>query len=80
MFVPFVLAPFWGRMWRAGIIVGLALALFLHVTVAVAVVFAVFTAIESFFDRRVGRGLVWLGGATAVVAVVMVIGFWACAA
>ncbi len=76
--VPFVLSPLWGRMWRAGVVAGIALALLLHVTFAVAVVFAVFNAIESIFERRLGRGLGWLCSAVAMVALMLLIGFWAC--
>ena len=36
----------WGRLWKAGAIAGIALALLLHVTVAVAAVYGVYWVLE----------------------------------
>jgi Na+/proline symporter len=53
--VPVVLSLFWGRLWRAGFILGWTLAFLLHVTVAVVVVLAVYVVLEhiaALFDHR----------------------------
>lgn len=57
--VPFLLAASWGRFWVAGVITGLALALLLHVTIAVVAVTLVYRAAEILVGRapRVSLGL-----------------------
>ncbi|KUG55676.1 hypothetical protein AVL62_05100 [Serinicoccus chungangensis] len=44
--VPSVLAVSWGRYWLAGVIVGVALALLLHVTVALLAIYAFYLVLE----------------------------------
>lgn len=44
--IPLVLSALWGRLWKAGAIAGLALALLLHVTLAVIVVGGLYWLIE----------------------------------
>lgn len=44
--VPAALAATWGRLWRAGVITGVALAYLLHVTVVIAVLFAGYQLLE----------------------------------
>jgi hypothetical protein len=44
--IPAVAALTWGRYWSAGMISGIALALMLHVTIALAAVYAVYTLVE----------------------------------
>lgn len=44
--VPTVLAASWGRVWPAGVIIGVSLALFLHVTAVLAVLYAAYLAVE----------------------------------
>lgn len=44
--VPAVLALTWGRRWFAGVIVGIALAFLVHVTVAVAAVYGLYLLVE----------------------------------
>ena len=45
--LPALLSVLWGRQWRAGVLIGVALALMLHVTVALVLVYAVFAAIDA---------------------------------
>jgi uncharacterized protein DUF1353 len=52
---PIVLSTLWGHLWRAGLILGWALAFLIHVTAAVAIVFAIYLVLESIaslFDHR----------------------------
>jgi Protein of unknown function (DUF1353) len=76
--IPFALSVMWGRQWRAGAIVGVALALLLHVTIAVAIVFAVFAVLDALFEGQWTRALRWallaVGGPLVIVAIVV----WAC--
>lgn len=44
--VPTVLAASWGRVWPAGVIIGVSLALLLHVTAVLAVLYAAYLAVE----------------------------------
>jgi hypothetical protein len=62
--VPLILSLFWLRLWKAGVIAGIALAFLLHVTVVVLVLTLVFQGIEflsggqtSPTDAGGGRGL-----------------------
>ena len=45
--VPAALSVLWGRLWRAGLYAGLALALLLHVTVLVALVYYLYWLLEK---------------------------------
>ena len=45
--VPLVVSVLWGRLWRAGAIAGVALALLLHVTVVVAAVYGIYWVLEK---------------------------------
>jgi Protein of unknown function (DUF1353) len=76
--IPFVLSGLWGRQWRAGAIVGVALALLLHVTVAVAIVFAVFAVLDALFEGQWVRALRWAVIAAGGPLVIMVVVIWAC--
>ncbi|MFC7403666.1 DUF1353 domain-containing protein [Georgenia alba] len=53
--IPTVLSFSWGRLWRAGAIVGVALALLLHVTVAVALLFGVYRLLERLVSGPADR-------------------------
>jgi hypothetical protein len=53
--IPLRLAFLWGRLWRAGAIVGWAIAFLLHVTIAVVVVFGVYICVEGLVGL-IGRG------------------------
>lgn len=44
--VPSLLALTWGRYWLAGVVVGVALALLLHVTAALLLIYALYLALE----------------------------------
>ncbi len=44
--IPGVVALSWGRYWPAGMIAGIALALLLHVTAALAVVYGIYAVVE----------------------------------
>ncbi|ANS78625.1 hypothetical protein SGUI_1229 [Serinicoccus hydrothermalis] len=44
--VPSVLAVSWGRYWRAGVIIGVALALLLHVTAALLAIYGLYLVLE----------------------------------
>lgn len=76
--VPGVLAVLWGRQWRAGLIAGLALALLLHVTVAITVVYALFTAADEAIDGHPGHALRWGALAAGIIAAVVLGAMWAC--
>ena len=76
--IPVVLSVLWGRQWRAGIFIGVALALMLHVTVALVLVYSVIAALDAAFGGRLARALRWGGVAIVITAVVVLIGIWAC--
>lgn len=52
--VPLAISALWGRLWRAGAIAGLAVALLLHVTVVVAAVYGIYWVIELLASRPEG--------------------------
>ena len=52
--LPLLVSLLWGRLWRAGAIAGVALALLLHVTVAVAVVYGIYWVLERLISAREG--------------------------
>ncbi len=52
--IPLVVSVLWGRLWRAGAIAGVALALLLHVTVAVALVYGIYWIVERAVSAREG--------------------------
>ncbi len=68
--VPALLALTWGRLWRAGAIVGVSLAVLLPVTAAVALLTLVYRLLESAVER-VPRLVA--GTATAALAVAAVL-------
>lgn len=76
--VPAVLSVVWGRQWRAGLLIGAALALMLHVTVALVLVYAVFATIDALFDRRPWRAARWGAVAVGGTLAIVVLGAWAC--
>jgi len=57
--IPALLSILWGRLWRAGLIAGVALALLLHITIAVAIVLVVYMAAEWVISRpeQMGPGV-----------------------
>lgn len=55
LLVPLATSLLWGRLWRAGLIAGLALALLLHVTAAVAIVYGIYRLLEWVASGREGR-------------------------
>jgi hypothetical protein len=65
VFIPAALSAFWLRFWRAGIIAGIALAVLLHVTVAVLVLTVVYLGLEWLGQWL--RGRVLLGVLVAAV-------------
>ena len=76
--VPLLLSPLWGRRWRAGALAGAVGALLLHVSTAVALVLALYSAAESLLEGRWLPALGWsaLAAATAgaVAAAVALLG------
>lgn len=54
LLIPLALSVLWGRLWRAGVIAGVALALLLHVTVAVIAVYGVYWGLERLLALRGG--------------------------
>ena len=76
--IPLLTSLLWGRMWRAGAIVGVALALLLHVTLALVVVYAVFATAEAVAEGQVRRALRWAGVAGGIAAAVVLTGMGAC--
>jgi hypothetical protein len=75
--VPCVLAVFWGRWWRAGIITGLALALLFHVTIAIAVVSSLFQGAERLVQGRLLAAAGWLGAGLGLLAGIVALAVWA---
>lgn len=68
--VPFVLGLAWGRFRIAGIITGIALALLLHVTVALIALTGVYKAVE-WLSGRAPRVALALGGVLVLVSAVV---------
>lgn len=54
--VPLMLSPLWRRLWQAGAIAGVSLALLLHVSVAVVVVYGVYWLAERLVSAPEGVG------------------------
>lgn len=52
--LPLALSALWGRLWRAGAIAGIALALLLHVTAMVALVYGLYWALERLLSAGEG--------------------------
>jgi Protein of unknown function (DUF1353) len=52
--VPLVVSVLWGRLWRAGAIAGIALALLLHVTVVVATIYGIYWGLERLVSASEG--------------------------
>jgi len=68
--VPFLLAAAWGRFWIAGVIVGISLAVLLHVTVVLVAITATYQVVE----RMTGRlPVVAVAAAAAVLACALVV-------
>jgi hypothetical protein len=49
--IPFLLAATWGRFWVAGVIVGIGLAVLLHVTIALVAITVAYRAVERLNQR-----------------------------
>ena len=45
--IPLLLSVLWGKLWKAGAIIGIALAFLLHVTLAAAIVYAIYVVLEK---------------------------------
>lgn len=80
--IPTLLALAWGRLWRAGLIAGVTLALLLHVTVVLAGLTAVFQFVESPSAalrtlRRAAQPRV-AAAAAAFLAVIAAVLVWRC--
>ena len=71
--VPVLLALTWGRLWRAGAIVGVSLAALLPVTAAVALLTLLYRLLEAAVERapRVVAGLAAAGLAVSAVLVLV---------
>jgi hypothetical protein len=54
LLVPALLSLAWGRLWRAGLFAGIALALLLHVTAMVAVVYGLYWVLERLISAPEG--------------------------
>lgn len=52
--IPLAISLFWRRLWRAGAIAGLTLALLLHVTIAIVVVYGIYWVAEWLVSRPEG--------------------------
>ena len=52
--VPLLLSVLWGRLWRAGAIAAIALALLLHVTALVAVTYGIYWVLERLISASEG--------------------------
>jgi hypothetical protein len=76
--IPAVLSVLWWRRWRAGVIAGVALALLVHVTLAIVVVFAVFSTIDAVVERQPVPTLKWALTAAIPTTGIVLIGLWAC--
>ena len=76
--IPVLLSALWGRRWRAGVIAGVSLALLLHVTIAIVVVYALFTAIDEALEGHVAKAARWAAVAAAVPAALVVLGMRFC--
>lgn len=76
--IPALLSLLWWPRYQAGLIGGIALALLLHVTVAIAIVFAVYSAADAFGERQIIRGLRSAGLAAVLIGAIVLIGVWVC--
>jgi hypothetical protein len=72
-----LLSLLWGRRWQAGWIAGVALALLIHVTLAVSVVIAVFNSLDRFFEGQVLKAVAWALAAGGAVIGLLAIVWWA---
>jgi hypothetical protein len=52
--IPLAISVLWGRLWKAGAIAGVALALLLHVTAAVALVYGLYWVAERLVSANEG--------------------------
>lgn len=76
--IPVLLSVLWWRQWRAGLLIGAALALMLHVTLALVLVYGVFAAADAAFSRDARRLVKWTAVVAAITIALVVIGMWAC--
>ena len=85
--IPIVLSVLWGRQWRAGVFIGVALALMLHVTVALGIVYSVFASLDAVGEvvrrpqgrrEQIVRALKWAGLAAGGTLGIVLLGMWAC--
>ena len=53
--IPLALSVLWWRLWKAGAILGIALAFLVHVTLAVNVVYGIYWVAEALVSAREGR-------------------------
>lgn len=82
-----VLSVLWWEQWRAGVFIGVALALMLHVTVALVIVYAVIATLDALGEAarnpaarrtQVVRAAKWGATALGVTVLGVAIGMWAC--
>lgn len=76
--IPVALSVLWGRLWRAGAVIGAALALLLHVTLALALVYGVFAALEAAGEGQLDRAVRWTGAVLGGVLAIVLFATWAC--
>jgi Protein of unknown function (DUF1353) len=76
--IPLVLSVLWWRRWAAGVIAGVALALLVHVTLAIVLVYALFSTVDRGIEGDVRRAAAWLALAVAIVAGTVSLAIWAC--
>ena len=77
LLVPAVLAALWLKHYVAGLITGVALAFLIHVTVAVTIVFAAYSAVEALLEAQFRRSAMWAAVAAAPVIAIGWIAAWA---
>ena len=76
--IPVVLSALWGRRWRAGMIAGVSLALLVHVTIAIVLVYALFSTVDEALERHLARAARWAAVAVAIPTVLVVLGMRFC--
>ena len=66
--IPSLISATWYREWRAGIMAGVAVAMLLHVMVAILVVFGVFRAMDNVSGKNFKASAIWLAVSVATCA------------
>jgi hypothetical protein len=72
--LPFLLALTWGQFWRAGAILGISLALLLHVSIAILGLTLLYQVLERIATRwpliAVGSALLFVLGSAVTLALI----------